>query len=183
MGDRLFGMLIGVILGVVPGVAILLIAAAVTDDFADQAGIGVGLLAIFLIFLGGIGGLIVGAITVPQVRGQFLAGLVLGALPGLALWVVFDALNTFKRPCGARTQNCGFIATGGTGAEFKTIRFRFAPGAFARGERFEFDADTDGGLGVDGASMRGMKVTVRTATKTYRGVLERTGPRTSMVGL
>ena len=45
------------------------------------------------------------------------------------------------------------------GDDWRTLFFRFSPGAFA-GKTFEFDCDTDGGQGVSGGDMEGMVVTI-----------------------
>ncbi|MEN8114791.1 MAG: hypothetical protein ABFS21_10435 [Actinomycetota bacterium] len=94
MGDRLVGMLIGVLAGVIPGFAVIVIASAVTGGFADQAGMGWGILGMLLIVVGAIVGAAVGARLLPAARGQVLAGLVLGALPGLAVWKMLNEVNT-----------------------------------------------------------------------------------------
>jgi hypothetical protein len=90
-----------------------------------------------------------------------------------ATGLIYDALNTHKEVCGGNTYNCGWIGTNPTTApNYKTLTFRFAVGMFGQGKKFEFDADTDGGLGTGGGSMAGMKITIKTASaKTLTGAL------------
>ena len=46
------------------------------------------------------------------------------------------------------------------------MRFRFATGQFDH-QRFEFDCDTDGGLGVSGDAMAGLVVRVQLVDGTW----------------
>ncbi|MEN8234744.1 MAG: hypothetical protein ABFR89_07445 [Actinomycetota bacterium] len=94
MGDRLVGMLVGVVVGVIPGFAMIFIASTVTDGFADQAGMIWGLTGMLLIVAGAIIGAIIGARSMPHTKGQVFAGLVLGVLPGLAVWKMLNEVNT-----------------------------------------------------------------------------------------
>ena len=94
MGDRMVGILVGVLGGAVPGIAMILIASAVTNDFEDQSGMAWGILGFVLILFGVILGGAVGAAAAPATRGQALAGVVLGALPGLAVWWMLGEINT-----------------------------------------------------------------------------------------
>lgn len=55
---------------------------------------------------------------------------------------------------------CDPLARTGYQGDDKTLDFLFAGGLFADGATFEFDCDTDGGLGVTGADMVGLQVTV-----------------------
>ena len=91
-----------------------------------------------------------------------------------ATGLVYDASNTHKVTCGGKTYNCGFIGTNPTTApSYKTLKFRFATAKFGKGKKFEFDADTDGGMGVNGGSMVGMKITIKTlSNKTFTGTLK-----------
>jgi hypothetical protein len=78
--------------------------------------------------------------------------------------LVYDAANTHVGYAIGVVAggNCGFIASNQVGStpSHKTLRLRFAPGAFAR-ETFEFDADTDGGLADQGGGgQQGLRVTV-----------------------
>lgn len=40
--------------------------------------------------------------------------------------------------------------------DYLTLTFEFAPDTFLNGAKFEFDCDTDGGIGVNGGAMRGV---------------------------
>ena len=79
--------------------------------------------------------------------------------------LIYDVANTYKGTTTCTTPyNCGFTATGGTGSSHKKLVFRFAPtgaNTFGIGKTFEFDCDTDGGAGINGSSMAGMKVTIK----------------------
>jgi chromate transport protein ChrA len=94
MGHRLVGTLAGVVVGVIPGFALIFITAAVTNGFEDQAGMPFGLLGMLLIVAGAVVGGIQGAQRMPATRGQTVAGVLLGALPGLALWRLLNEINT-----------------------------------------------------------------------------------------
>ncbi len=74
--------------------------------------------------------------------------------------LVFDGANTVPgTPCDP-TANTGWIGTNPRGlvGGWQTLTFRFT--SFNPGTMFEFDADTDGGLGSTGADMVGMVVTI-----------------------
>ncbi|MHC5063747.1 MAG: hypothetical protein ACYTG5_07220 [Planctomycetota bacterium] len=49
----------------------------------------------------------------------------------------------------------------GSDGDWLELEFNFSPGTFMNGETFEFDCDTDGGIGVSGADMAGLFVWVR----------------------
>lgn len=93
MGHRLVGTLVGVLVGVIPGFVMIFITAAVTNGFEDQAGMPFGLLGMLLIVIGAVVGGIQGARRMPPTRGQAVAGVVLGALPGLALGRLLNEIN------------------------------------------------------------------------------------------
>lgn len=93
MGHRLVGTLVGVVLGVIPGFAVILITAAVTNGFEDQAGMPFALLGMVLIVVGALVGGARGAERFPPTGGQTIAGLILGALPGLALGRMLNEIN------------------------------------------------------------------------------------------
>ena len=42
----------------------------------------------------------------------------------------------------------------------RTLNFHFTGGAFTSGHTFEFDCDTDGGLGYSGEDMAGMRISI-----------------------
>ncbi|MBL8899970.1 MAG: hypothetical protein JNM84_20230 [Planctomycetes bacterium] len=90
----------------------------------------------------------------------------------LATGLVYDAsCTTPATPCdpGART---GWIGTnaGPSVEDWRTLHFRFT--GFDPGEVFEFDADTDGGQGVAGGDMEGLRVRVELSDSTVlNGVL------------
>lgn len=67
-------------------------------------------------------------------------------------------------PCDPGS-NQGWIGSAPPGSiggnAFNHISFSFAPGSFVNGAKFEFDADTDGGVGISGADMAGVVVEVR----------------------
>lgn len=94
MGERLVGTLIGVVLGAVPGIAMILITAAFTNGFEDQSGMAFGILGMLLIVAGAIVGAILGARNMPRTGGQAIAGVLLGAIPGLAVWRMLNEINT-----------------------------------------------------------------------------------------
>jgi hypothetical protein len=74
--------------------------------------------------------------------------------------LVFDAQNTPPRACAAGA-NTGWIGTNPRLTnEYRTLRFRFAPGQFVD-ETFAFDCDTDYGTAENGSFMAGMTVRVR----------------------
>jgi hypothetical protein len=93
MGDRLVGTLVGVLVGVLPGSGLIFITAAITNGFEDQAGMPFGLLGMLLIVVGAVVGGIQGARRMPPTRGHAIAGVVLGALPGLALSRLLNEIN------------------------------------------------------------------------------------------
>ncbi len=76
--------------------------------------------------------------------------------------LVFDGTNTVPAtPCDP-AANTGWRGSnpGGVAGDWRSLGFRFAGFAFASGRRFEFDCDTDGGLGTSGDDMAGMVVTI-----------------------
>ena len=85
-----------------------------------------------------------------------------------AVGLVYDNLNNPANAC-APNANSGFIATnqyGRTLGDFRTLKFRFTK--FIGGTKstpliFEFDCDTDGGIGTDGASMAGCVIKIQFA--------------------
>lgn len=80
----------------------------------------------------------------------------------VATGLVYDAMTTPpSSACAvANNANTGYIGTNPTVANsFQTLVFRFAPGQFS-GDTFEFDADTDGGQGINGGDMEGMVVRI-----------------------
>lgn len=74
--------------------------------------------------------------------------------------LVFDPTCTIPAtPCDP-AANTGWIGTnaGANVDDWRTLQFRFTD--FQAGEFFEFDCDTDGGQGITGSDMEGMRVTV-----------------------
>ncbi|MHC5063746.1 MAG: hypothetical protein ACYTG5_07215 [Planctomycetota bacterium] len=49
---------------------------------------------------------------------------------------------------------------GSDNGDYLTLKFRFSPDTFLNGAKFEFDCDTDGGVGVSGDAMAGLMITV-----------------------
>jgi hypothetical protein len=62
--------------------------------------------------------------------------------------------------CAVGGENSGFTVDAGTATEALVLTYRFQGGLFAADKSLEFDCDTDGGLGVSGAAMRGLRVHV-----------------------
>jgi hypothetical protein len=83
--------------------------------------------------------------------------------------LVYDAKNWPVHGSASAGANSGFMARNGSnngnGNTVKTLTFRFAGnkflGSVATPKIFEFDCDTDGGIGANGASMAGMVITVK----------------------
>ncbi len=78
----------------------------------------------------------------------------------IATGLIFDAANTVPAtPCDL-TANTGWIGSNPlTSVDgWQTLTFRFT--SFNPGTVFEFDADTDGGVGIAGDDMVGMVVTI-----------------------
>ena len=77
--------------------------------------------------------------------------------------VGLDYLTTPPSPCDP-AAHLGYIGSNGglttPFPEVKTIEFHFSPGSFSASKTFEFDVDTDGGLGVSGADMQGLSITI-----------------------
>ncbi len=108
-------------------------------------------------------------------------------------------LGTYRNACdvltgldyaGSMASACdpaaltGFVGSnpGSAPGEFQTLDFAFTD--FDSGELFEFDCDTDRGVGINGAEMRGLVVTVTLADGcAVRGVLRENGAQTSRVEL
>ena len=95
--------------------------------------------------------------------------------------LIYDKLNTPVGPGASTGANTGWIGSNasnnGTPAyNFKTVTFRFGlitfQGNKAKPEVFEVDIDTDGGVGLNGASMAGMVVRVTVlGGRTFAGEL------------
>lgn len=66
----------------------------------------------------------------------------------------------------SQVSPCNPTARTGYLGDNRTLDFRFVGNQFAGGRTFEFDCDTDGGLGVTGADMAGLQVTVTLADNT-----------------
>jgi hypothetical protein len=62
--------------------------------------------------------------------------------------------------CAVGTENSGFTVDFGTPTAATSLTYRFQGGLFVVDKAIEFDCDTDGGLGVSGAAMRGLRVHV-----------------------
>lgn len=113
MGDRLVGTLVGVLVGVLPGFGLVFITEAVTNGFEDQAGMPFGLLGMLLIVVGaGVGG-IQGSRRMPPTRGQAIAGVVLGALPGALPCRGCSTRSTSSRWSCSSLDRCGLEWSGG----------------------------------------------------------------------
>lgn len=100
--------------------------------------------------------------------------------------LVYDASNTVgATPCDA-TALTGFLGTNAGNApdDWQTLEFNYAGGTFLNGAVFEFDSDTDGGAGINGAAMAGIVVTIEFADGSVStGVLAATGATRSEVTL
>ncbi len=93
-----------------------------------------------------------------------------------------DYAATPAAGCDALAQR-GFLETGADGT---TLTFPFRGGLFGNGATFAFDCDTDGGRGVAGSDMDGMRVRVTFASGDVRiGVLRADvgGARRATLGL
>ena len=65
--------------------------------------------------------------------------------------------------CATGGENAGFSIDAGNAEAAQAVTYRFTGNSFGNGLQFEFDCDTDGGLGVTGASMTGLVVRVKVA--------------------
>lgn len=90
--------------------------------------------------------------------------------------LIYDMMNNITPTCDA-SANSGVIGSdAGTAAgDYRTLKWRFKPQTFNLGKTFEFDCDTDGGVGTNGSSMDGLIVTIklignRTVTGELRAV-------------
>lgn len=66
-------------------------------------------------------------------------------------------------PCTIEGAQTGFqpgAVLPASGADFQTLTFRFTPGTLMNGQVFEFDCDTDGGLGASGDAMQFLVVAI-----------------------
>ncbi|MEM7202874.1 MAG: hypothetical protein AAF628_21630 [Planctomycetota bacterium] len=104
--------------------------------------------------------------------------------------LIFDGQNTVLGvPCNP-SSNCGWIGTNQSGpnGSYRTLRFRFTPGPFENGVRFEFDCDVDvstPGAQIGASDMGGLIVTIRTrAGRTFGPVqlFSQPGQARSLVG-
>ncbi len=68
--------------------------------------------------------------------------------------------------CAPGNHNAGFTFAQGDRGATRDLTFRFTGAAFGPGVTFEFDCDTDGGLGVSGRAMAGLVVRVTLADNT-----------------
>ena len=88
---------------------------------------------------------------------------------------VFRQLGCFVEASCDPTALSGFNSAAGVGTATQTVSWSFT-GGFT-GQTFEWDCDTDGGLGITGDSMRGMVVTITLSDSTVlTGVLSAVGP-------
>ncbi|HLQ36491.1 MAG TPA: hypothetical protein VK348_01725, partial [Planctomycetota bacterium] len=65
-----------------------------------------------------------------------------------------------QAPCAAGSENSGFTIDVGSPDAARALTYHFTGGTFVGGVTFEFDCDTDGGLGVSGDAMAGLYVKV-----------------------
>jgi len=65
-----------------------------------------------------------------------------------------------RAPCAGPGESAGFTIDLGDAGAARILTYHFAGGLFTAGKRLEFDCDTDGGLGVSGDAMRGLRVRV-----------------------
>lgn len=83
-----------------------------------------------------------------------------------ATGLIYDNQNTPVNVCASPGANSGFMGSNPINAanDFLTLTFRFQRAKFFGTPQtpkiFEFDCDTDGGIGVDGASMAGCVITI-----------------------
>lgn len=90
----------------------------------------------------------------------------------LATGLDYAAVGNLPSSCAPLPSTSGFRVDIGDAGSARAITFRFAGGLFTAGKALEFDCDTDGGLGVDGAAMRGLVITVEFTDNTQAtGVL------------
>lgn len=68
--------------------------------------------------------------------------------------------SNHRAACAVGSENAGFRFASGSAAQARDLTYQFVGNMFAAGQTFEWDCDTDGGLGVSGADMAGLAVRV-----------------------